>query len=373
MRGAFGWMLGFLDVTDIAIIHLFLSLRNPIFNAVPLFYSVLVDKHGKANTSLMVDGVSFVINKRRAKSHKRSALDEESVLAIRTVIKMTQGVREKMTSTDPLRNRLFFVNDLLGPRGTTYYSVYHFGEESKARRASNLFPKAIGTGLIPSRITPSALRRTTAVLEWFRTGSVLSAARKIGNTTRVVIKHYIPEALLAAWNVRLVRRYHNLVLATAAAHESHCLPATDFSSPLELERFIENALEEHSPSSSKLAAMMHERFRNPEHVEPQPDAAEPHQASSLVVGISPEILSVVYAYRDLAYEKGFDKMTAGDASEGRHLPPQAIVDLADLLMARLPDHHDPAFRRAHVEAEQLAIKIVDSMREGVDATLKPER
>ncbi|NIE66839.1 hypothetical protein [Burkholderia sp. Ax-1719] len=363
----FRWMLGLLDAADLSITHFLLSIRNPKFNASPLFYANLNDKHGHSYFTVVVDGISYSVDKRRAKSRKASTLDSESILAIETLLKMTKRARDRMTAGNPLKNLLFFAIGYTGAHGLKYQSLYSFSEDSDGRSVKYFLPKTAALKIPPKHIVPKRLRRTNAVLEWFKTGSILAAARKIGNTTKVIIKHYIPEALLRAWNVRLIRRFQNIFLATAAANEPYLLRATDFSKPAELKKFIDDMLSQHAPSSSKLARLMHERFRHPESVDPRSDKPKATDESSLVIGITPATLAALYAYRDLAYEKGIACMTTGKPKPGDILP-EAIIDLADLLDTRIRDHHDPSFRAAHREAEFLTPKIIESMREGVRAT-----
>lgn len=357
----FRWMLGLVDIADLAIIHLLLTIRNPRFNATPLFNATLKDNHDRSNFTMVVDGTSFSVNKRRAKARKSSTLDNESILAIDTLLKMTKTARDSMVETDPLKNRLFFATTYMGPKGFKYQALYSFNADRRC--LAYFLPKSSELELPPNHINALRVRRTTAVLEWFATGSVLAAARKLGNTTKVVIKHYIPEELIKAWSTRLIRRFQNLLLATAAAHAPYLLRATDFSTPEELKKFISDMLSQHAASSSKLAAIMHGRFRNPENFPAPEDAPAATDPSSLVVSVSPANLAILYAFRDLAYEKGIEAMASGKKNS-KEISPGAIVDLADLLNTRLPDHHDPRFRAAHVEAQLLAPHIVANMREG---------
>jgi hypothetical protein len=115
--------------------------------------------------------------------------------------------------------------------------------------------------------------------------------------------------------------------------------------------------------------MMHGRFRNPEIFAPAAEAAKATDPSSLVIGISPANLAILYAFRDVAYERGIEAMASG-TKHTKEIAPDAIVDLADLLNTRLPDHHDPRFRAAHREAELLAPRIVGNMRDGVFAAFE---
>lgn len=365
MMRRFQWMMGYLTPADLGIFHLYLSLRNPVFNPVPLFDAEIKDKLGRSKFSMTISGESFEIDKRRVPALKKSSLDAESVFAINLLLKMTDTPRKAMSNDHPLKNRLFFRHDELGARPCLYASLYSFDK----RCARSFMPLTIASGLPAKNISPMRLRRSTAVLEWLRTGSVTQAARKIGNTTKVVIRHYIPPALLASWNTRLTRRFQNLTLVVAASKDEHLLASTDFSSVDELKRFVEDMLCQHTPSSSQLAQMLHERLAHPEDVvnSATVSATSP---SSLLVPIDAHRLAILYAFRDHNYADGISEPETG-ATGSRVIPNATLVDLADLLNTKLPDHHDPAFRAAHWEAQKLSPRLAAELRAGSMVTMRP--
>jgi hypothetical protein len=355
--------MGYLSVTDLAIFHLYISLRNPVFNPVPLFDSEIKDKLGRSNFLFTVGGESFEVDKKRVPALKRSSLDAESVFAINLLLSMTRAPRRAMPDNHPLKNRLFFYHDELGARPCHYSSLYNFDK----RDTSSLMPLTIAEGLPARNISPMRVRRSTAVLEWLRTGSVTQAARKIGNTTKVVIRNYIPQPLLAAWNARLTRRFQNLMIVVAASKEKHLLASTDCSSFDEMKRFIEDMLRQHAPSSSKLAQMLHERFAHPEGIDSSgEDATSP---SSLLVPIDAQRLAVLYAFRDHNYAEGIPEPEAV-SPRSKVIPNSTMVDLADLLETKLPSHHDPLLRVAHQKAKELSAQYSAAMRSGSIVTIR---
>jgi len=361
----FQWLMGYLSPADLAIFHLYISLRNPIFNPIPLFDCMLEDKQGKSSFSIVIDGISFAVDKRRANSKKRSSLDSESFFAINLLLRMTHDVRKTIPGNNPLKNRLFFCHDELGAKGCHYSSLYTFNREK--RETHLILPRTTAIGLPPRNISPMRIRRSTAVLEWMRTGSVTQAARKIGNTTRVVISNYIPAALLAAWNARLTRRFQNLLLIVSASRENYLLASTDFSSEAHLKSFILDMLHQHCASSSKLAEMLHENFGNLPDSAGSADSTIP---SSLVVPIDVNGLAVLYAFRDYNYENGIqDPVEPPGGSTA--IPSAYLIDLADLLSGRLPNHHDSSFREVHNQAERLASSLTTTMRSGSVGISRP--
>lgn len=360
----FQWMMGYLTPADLAIFHLYISLRNPVFNPVPLFDSEIKDKLGRSKFSLTIRGETFEVDKKRVAAFKKSSLDAESVFAINLLLKMTSAPRAAMPNDHPLKNRLFFYHDERGPRPCHYTSLYNFD----TRDTSSFMPRTVAEGVTPKNISPMRLRRSTAVLEWLKTGSATQAARKIGNTTKVVLRNYIPPTLIASWNARLTRRFQNLTILVAASKEKHLLPGTDFSSLEEMKRFIEDMLRQHAPSSSQLARMLHERFAHPEEDELEPiDATSP---SSLLVPIDAQRLAILYKFRDHNYADGIsDPETFAPGSQV--IPNATLVDLADLLSAKLPEHHDPALRAAHREAEELSQRVDAGLSTGSIVTIRP--
>ncbi|MGF6787380.1 hypothetical protein [Paraburkholderia sp. 35.1] len=343
----FAWMCGHINVTDLTVVHALLLIRNPSFNALPLFDGVIRDKHDRSMFELVVDGIAFSVDKRRVASLKKHTLDEVSQFAVDTLLKMTAAARSLMAKNNALRDRLFFQQDCRGARAVHYTSLYAFaGEGDHARRIHAFLPKVASNDAIV-HINPARLRASIAVIEWFRTGSVTAAAHKLNNTTEVVLKNYIPEVLIHAWNTRLIRRFHNLTLCVATAHESYLLASTDFQSVDELQAFISDMLNQHAASSSKLAELLHAEFGATED-DSQEDSTDTAD-SSLVIPISPETLTALYAFRDNIYMTGFHSSEHRVEHNGV-LPSSVVVDLADLLCARLPTHENQTYRRVHEQA-----------------------
>ncbi|CAM2153076.1 putative Integrase [Pararobbsia alpina] len=364
----FAWMCGEISVTDLTVIHALLMVRNPKFNALPLFDSVIRDKHGKFHFEVVIDGISFLVDKRRASTQKTSTLDEMSQLAITVLLDMTQSSRVLMKIDDVLRDRLFFLRDRNGAKPAHYTSLYAFnGVGEHKRRIQNFLPRIASSKTIV-HINPARLRSTSAVLAWFKSGSVLEAARELGNSTRVVLEHYIPRALIDAWNTRIARRFHNLNLCVATANETYAFESTDFHSIDEMRAFIADMLSQHAAASSELAALLHSRLaRN--------DApSDAHELSSvegtgLVVPIGVESLSIMYAYRDQIYQRGV-RSPARDLEASSVLSEATAVELADLLSTRLPSHENMAYRKVHQDAILEARKISQNIDKSAQMTVR---
>jgi hypothetical protein len=343
------WMLGRLSVRDLSIAQEFLIIRNPKFSPMGLADAEIKDKRGRSNFSIAVDRLTFTVDKPRAGVKKITSLDGDSLFVISGVLRMTAHTRASMDTDNPLKKQLFYLQDARGARPPNYTAMHGFFRDKNRQRTEIFLPRTTSSQLITSTLTPMKIRATNAVLEWFKTGSVSAAARLIGNTTKVVIEHYIPSVLLEAWNRRLIRRFHNLVLCAASAGEDYLLECTDFHTAEDLNAFITDMLKQHSSSSSKLASIMHRSFANSETAE---DAHEPisHENSSLIIPIGTNVLTALYVYRDCMYKKSKLEQNAFRGGGDTGLDPCALVDLADLLNTRLPAHENPDFRAAHNEA-----------------------
>jgi hypothetical protein len=104
------------------------------------------------------------------------------------------------------------------------------------------------------------LRKTLGVVRWFETGSIVEMSRCLGNSRQVVLEHYLPPALLHAWNTRIIRRFQNTSIILAAHEEDYLLAVTDFTTLGDLLHFMAQLLNDHRDGSSPIATQMHARF-----------------------------------------------------------------------------------------------------------------
>jgi hypothetical protein len=167
------------------------------------------------------------------------------------------------------------------------------------------------------------------VLKWFETGSIREMSRRLGNTTRVVLEHYLPPALLHAWNTRIIRRFQNTLIVLAAHDEDYLLDVTDFTTVADLQHFIAQLVIEFPGTSSPLAKEVQERLgsvifegRNGD------DMGVPD--GLLNIRLSPTSLSYLYAFSDFAMnELTEEALTQVDPQS--NLAPAQFVDLARLI------------------------------------------
>lgn len=345
------WMMGNLSEMDITVCIALLLMHNPKFTPHALMDARVTDKEGKPYLELGDQGYSFRVDKARAKAMKEEVLDDLSLEIIQALLSMTANSRSRLKDRNPsLANRLFFY---LGSSGRSGYraprlnSIVRFltgAHSNKFHPFFSCFPELEVAGLGKGTITFKKIRATEGVLEWFRTGSLVAMTRKLGNTKKIVLEHYLPKPLLVAWNTRLVRRFQNLWLAVAAANEDFLLAATDFNSLEDLHAFLVDMLSLHAPNSSPLAEELHRRFGN------LSVTAETQDCGELHVPISKNTLGALYLYQESALEAGLDSGSLDQQDLLTGLSPRSVINLAELLRHQLPAHRDPEYRQAHETA-----------------------
>lgn len=345
------WMLGNLSHLDIAVAAALLIQHNARFTPMSLIDAKLFDKHG--NPHLTFDGNSSVlkIEKPRSGSMKCSVLDAESMRLLECVVKMTAASRSRLVEySSPLAERLFFCSTEGRIRPASASNAQRNISGAKRRYwIGSYFPELERAGLSVGKISFSRLRATEGVLEWFRTGSITAVTRKLGNTHRVVLSHYIPKPLLAAWNTRQIRRFQNLWLAVAAADKDWLLDVTDFHSLLDLHAFLKDMLLLHAPTASPLSAELHERFAALLNT----NETTSGRHGSLAVPISTKALACLYLYQESALAAGIDRKTIDTMDPLTQVSPRQFLNLAELLRHQLPTHRDPRFRLVHESAIEM--------------------
>lgn len=344
------WMLGNLSPLDVAYALVFLAIQLPNFPIGSLLHAQIKDENGRSYFEPSSKGITFRVEKPRAKSMKQHELDSDSIEIIQTLIDMTRSQRAKLIDEKSHAASYLFLTWTFGlSKLASYSSIIAFvtGNTPSCNWIGDYTPELLSAGMERGTITFKKIRATEGVLEWFRTGSPLAASRILGNTVRIALTYYIPRALLNAWYVRLARRYQNLILCLSATNESFLLEVTDFHSLEQLHAFIADMLNLHPPGSNFLADELHKHFAN---VMPQPSSEKQDGEGRIAVPISAHMLAVLFHYRDCVFEAGTTAFELDTPKEGSRIEPRALVDLAELLTHRLPNHPNPEFRDACVKA-----------------------
>lgn len=99
----------------------------------------------------------------------------------------------------------------------------------------------------------SKIRGTAGILEWFETdGCRSSAAKKLGNSVSVSVKHYIPQEIQEAFYRRQIRRFQNLLILTATAGEDYAYKALNMSSHKEVDKALRTVLADPTITDQRL-------------------------------------------------------------------------------------------------------------------------
>lgn len=353
------WWLGRISHLDVAMIAALLTMLHPRWTPTALMDAVLTNRDGKTYLDLGEGGVGFEVEKHRAKAMKHEVLCPLSEDILTTLIQYSNDLRAKLPSDDPLSRRLFLpygrpvgpgLVSVSAPIPSMATSLISGRNRHKGLTwIGSLYPSLEQAGLGPGTMSLKKIRATEGVLEWFRTKSLRAAAKRIGNSERIVLEHYIPRALMRSWMTRAVRRFQNLWITVAAADEHFLLDVTDFSSLAELNAFVADVLRLHSPSSSPLAAELHHRLAESSGNE---TAIDP--AGNLHVSLSSASLSALYTYRAAASLAASPRDTLTQIDPATGVSPNAFVELADLLQVQLPHDRNPDYRRLHEEAMEMA-------------------
>ena len=364
-RARLRWMLGFVSTADIAVMSALLIMDHPRFTPEAVTRARLVNRHGKRLLQMGDSGELFAVHKHRAHLMKQDTLTELGLQIINFSMEVSSDIRRTLQTNNSALADLLFIQvsyPSFTPRAPAHYLCGSFlsgaklpsrakiptGQEG-TRWLGDFCPSLKQAGLGRRAISLRKIRNTEGVLEWFRTQNLSAVARKLGNKTKTVIDHYIPKALLLAWNTRMTRRFQNLWIAVAVADESFLLEVTDFASLTDLHEFLAEMLHQHSPRTSPLAFELHERFsKNSDAITMSKDA----ELSKLSVSISKSSLAALYLYHDSALSGGVAEITL-DTSDSSGLTPRHFIDLSTLLQCRLPEDANPEHRKAHYEALEL--------------------
>lgn len=325
-RTALWWWLGRINHFDVSLIAALLIMLHPSWNPSAVLFARVTNRHGKKYLDLDDDGFSYEVTKHRAKAMKRETLDPLAYEIISTLIEESAPLRRDLQEAGDSRASLLFL-----PYGRQKIAApipssapgHLSGKVPKVKSIvwlGSMYPELIEGGLGLGTVTFKKIRNTEGVLEWFRTKSLRAVSRKLGNSERVVLDHYIPKALLDAWNVRMIRRFQNLWLSVAAANEEFLLDVTDFSSLADLHAFLRDMLKMHAATNSPLAELLRQRFSALSSEEPRSSAG---LDTHLHVAISKGALSVLYSYQAAVIDLGL----AGEA-----------LDKPDIISGLSPRH-----------------------------------
>lgn len=351
----FNRMLGCLDLRDISFITALLMMENPKFTVHALFDSKVEDKSGKQILSVGEHDISFTVNKQRAKSLKKESLSNLSLEIISTLMDMRKDNLNNIPKE--ISKRLFIIRSaqlgLIAPTPQTATRFISGADHNNVEQAwlGSYFPSLEKAGIKRDTINHKKIRATEGVLEFFRTGSVKAVARKLGNSPRVALQHYLPKPLIAAYNTRQVRRFQNLIIVAACANEDYLLEAVDFNNLSELHNFIHDMLELDVNGTNPLLNCLRENMGSEQSL----------REGDLIANISEKSLSYLYAYNMVAEQCNIsaDSLAQKDIKTG--LSPISFISLSKYLKVILSKHTESCVRATNDSAQNKALAISKSV------------
>lgn len=359
---------GLLSNIDAAAACCLLTIEHPEFTSECLQNAKLLNVHGKPYL-LLTDSVELSIlslDKPRAGRRKSVVLTSVSQELVKDILRCTAPVREVLRRAGDKTWRYLFLgvtqrNGSNGFLGVVEGKPAYLTSGQGSIGLTMLYTALSQNGLDKGSFDYRRLRNTLGVIRWFETGSILEMSRRLGNTCKVALEHYLPPALLHAWNTRIIRRFQNTLIVLAAHDEPYLLEVTDFSNMADLQHFIAQLIVDYPAKTSPLADEVQRRLGTEQQREAVSLASMP---GLLSVRLSPKSLGLLYSYSDLALRTlAPDELDKVDVLSG--LAPRQFTDMATLLRhaaesdrihASLSESLDvPLLKQVHGEA--LAIQV----------------
>ncbi|WP_460531216.1 hypothetical protein [Chitinimonas naiadis] len=364
-RNVLWWWQGRISHFDVSIVSALLIMLHPSWTPSSIMLARVENRRGKLYLDLSDKGHVYEVEKPRAKEMKAEALTPLAFEIINTLVREGEELRQTLRDNGDPKSSLLFL-----PYGKTKVAAplpsgaAAFLSGSVAARSDlchvwigSINPELVSGGLDIGTISFAKIRNTEGVLEWFRTKSLKSVARKLGNSEKVVLQHYIPKPILDAWNTRMIRRFQNLWISVAAANEQFLLEVTDFSSLMDLHAFLKDILQLHAPTDSPLAEMLHQRFDIQVNVESSEIKKVDCDNALLHVAISRSTLSALYSYQATVLHLGLSDAVLDKPDLLTGLSPRQFITLTDLLQSQLPKDKNPEYVACHEEALRVSAEL----------------
>lgn len=358
---------GFLSNLDAAAACCLLTIEHPEFTSESLQNAKLLNVCGKPYLLLTDSSKRSILSldKPRAGRRKSVILTSVSQKLVLDILRWTAPVREVLRRAGDKTWRYLFLGvtqrNGSGFLGTVDGKSHYLTSGTCSIGLTKLYPALSQNGLGKGNFDYRRLRNTLGVIRWFETGSIVEMSRRLGNTRKVALEHYLPPALLHAWNTRIIRRFQNTLIVLAAHDEPYLLEVTDFSSMADLQHFIAQLIVDYPARTSPLADEVQRRLGTEQQREAVSLASMP---GVLSVRLSPKSLGLLYSYSDLALRTlAPNELDKVDVLSG--LTPRQFTDMATLLRhaaesdrvhASLSESLDvPLLKQVHGEA--LAIQL----------------
>lgn len=323
---------GLLSNVDVAAACCLLTIEHPEFTSESLQGAQILNVRGVSYLLLTDynDRQIFSVDKPRSGVRKSVVLTDLSQKLIKDILQWSDPVRQVLRRAGDKTWRYLFLGIKhlggAGSLGIVDGSTAYLARQNLVSLAS-LYPALGENGLTYGNFDFRRLRNTLGVIRWFETGSILEMSRRLGNTRKVALEHYLPPALLHAWNTRIIRRFQNTLIVLAAHDEPYLLEVSDFSSMADLQHFIAQLVVDFPARTSPLADEVQRRLGSDKQRNTLSSSSLP---GLLNVRLSPKSLGLLYSYADLALRTlSSDDLDKIDALSG--LAPRQFTNLATLL------------------------------------------
>ena len=302
-RSQFYRFAGLLSPLDVAAACCVLTIEHPQFTPEALQSAKILNVNGKIHLALTdsTERLILSLDKPRAGKRKTAILSPVSLKILREIMDLTKSVRIILKKHGDKGWRHLFLGCQISGRLGAITAPALFLSRTRGPSLCSLYPALPEAGLTSGTFDYRRIRTTMGVLRWFETGSISEMSRRLGNSTKVVIEHYLPPALLKAWNTRLIRRFQNVLIVLAAHSEDYLLDVADFPSFSELQNFIGQMLIEYPNNSSPLANEIQSRFASKTKI--NCDSTKTPKNGLLNIRLSPTSLAYLYAFSDFAAKK----------------------------------------------------------------------
>lgn len=323
--------VGLLSPLDVTVACCLLTIEHPSFTSESLQDAKLLNTSGKSYLLLTDRDQSSIlsVDKPRAGRRKSVVLTPLSQKLITDIIIWTAPVRAVLKKAgDKSWRNLFLGIHGGGILGGIASETRMMAGSNRCLSLTRLYPELVEQGLAIGTFDFRRIRNTVGILRWFETGSVKEMSRKLGNSSRVIVDHYLPPALLHAWNSRIIRRFQNTLIVLAACSEDYLADVSDFSTIADLQSFIAQLLTNYPAGTSTIANEVHLRLKDVLHGADNQSNLLPSGVLSLRLSVTS--LSYLYAFSDFAQQSlTAEALTHQDSF--LRLSPLQFVELAQML------------------------------------------
>jgi hypothetical protein len=325
--------LGVLSGIDVAAACTLLIMENPQFTPFSLQNAQLLNVRGRSYLEATDSKRSarFSVDKPRAGTRKSATLSVLSQEIVTYIIQVTAPLRTLMRRCGHKAWRYLFLGQQMGGRfGPFKVRMTHYLAQAPCSLVG-LYPELQAQGLAPGTLDFRRLRNTVGVLRWFETGSIVEMSRSLGNTYQVALEHYLPPALLQAWNTRIIRRFQNTLVVLAAHDEDFLLAVTDFSTLNDLLHFMAQLVHDHSDGSSPIATEIHARFGAVAEGDEKSSAERRRPCDKRLLNLRCSSNSFAYLYAFAEYAVRLDTSQREQLDPSSGLCAQSFIELAEMI------------------------------------------